>query len=122
MAKIREIIDRVDDTKPNAFQAATKMAWIAELDGKIALDVMMMDIAEVRQMHYIYPDDLENEPLVSFPHDSIYEQWLGAKIDYANGEYNKYENSKEQFNASYGNFVRWFATMYEPSQGYAWEE
>lgn len=98
------------------------MAWIAELDGKIALDVMMMDIAEVRQMHYIYPDDLENEPLVSFPHDSIYEQWLGAKIDYANGEYNKYENSKEQFNASYGNFVRWFAAKYEPSQGYAWEE
>lgn len=35
-----------------------------------------------------------------------------------NGEYNKYQNSMEQFNAHYGNFVRWFASTYEPAQGY----
>lgn len=119
MATIQEIIERVDDTKPNAFTQKTKMAWIAELDGKIAADVMMMNIVEIRQLKYVYPEDLTSAPLVDFPHDTIYDLWLGAKIDFENGEYNKYQNSMEQFNAHYGNFVRWFAATYEPAQGYA---
>lgn len=118
MATIHEIIERVDENKPNAFSQKTKMSWIAELDGKIAADVFLMNIVEVRQLQYRHPDDLESEPLVTFPHDSIYELWLGARIDYENGEYNKYQNSMEQFNAHYGNFVRWFASTYEPAQGY----
>lgn len=118
MVTISEIIERVDDTKPNAFTAKTKMAWIGELDGKIAADVMMMNIVEVRQLEYSYPEDLTSQPLVDFPHDSIYDLWLGAKIDFENGEYTKYQNSMEQFNAHYGNFVRWFASTYEPAQGY----
>lgn len=118
MATIQEIIERVDDTKPNAFTQKTKMAWIAELDGKIAADVMMMNIVEIRQLKYVHPQDLASEPLVDFPHDTIYDLWLGAKIDFENGEYNKYQNSMEQFNAHYGNFVRWFASSYEPAQGY----
>lgn len=118
MATIQEIIERVDDIKPNAFTQKTKMAWVAELDGKIAADVMIMNIIDIRQLSYVYPDDLQSTPLVEFPHDSIYDLWLCAKIDFANGEYSKYQNSMEQFNAHYGNFVRWFAAAYEPAQGY----
>lgn len=119
MSTIREIIARVDDVKINAFGEEVKMAWIAELDGKIALDVMLMSIDDVQQLQYKHPDDLESTPLVKFPHDSLYDLWLGAKIDFANGEYSKYQNSMEMFNAHYGNYVRWFAQFYEPAQGYA---
>lgn len=119
MSTIREIIARVDDVKINAFGEEVKMAWIAELDGKIALDVMLMSIEDVQQLQYKSPDDLESTPLVKFPHDSLYDLWLGAKIDFANGEYSKYQNSMEMFNAHYGNYVRWFAQFYEPAQGYA---
>lgn len=122
MSTIREIIARVDDMKPNAFDEKTKMAWIAELDGKIALNVMLMGIAEAAQLQYVHPNDLDSEPLVIFPHDSLYDLWLGAKIDFANGEYSKYQNSMEMFNAHYGDYVRWFASTYEPAQGYAKEE
>lgn len=115
---IREIIEQVDDTKPNAFSQKTKMAWIAELDGSIAASVMLMNIVEAQQLRYIYPADLDSEPLVGFPHDGIYVHWLRAKIDDANGEAEKYENSMAQYNAHYGAFVRWFAATYEPAQGY----
>ena len=47
---------------------------------------------------------------------------LQAKIDEANGEYNKYVNSMQIYNEHYGNFVRWFAGLYEPAQGYMSEE
>lgn len=118
MAKIRDIIARVDDIKPNAFKGETKLAWIGELDGRIAADVMLMDITEVKQLQYSHPDDLESETLVDYPHDTIYDLWLSAKIDFANGEYTKYQNTMEMFNAYYEDFVNWFIRSYAPGQGY----
>lgn len=121
MANIREIIAQVDDVKPNAFKMETKLAWIGELDGRIAADVMLMGIEEIRQLEYIHPSGLDAVPLVSFPHQEIYAHYLCAQIDYANGEYSKYQNSMEMFNAHYDNFVHWFVTTYRPGQGYTEE-
>lgn len=117
MPTIKEIIERVDENKPNAFSEKQKTRWIAMLDGKIAMSVFMLDIAEVKRLAYSHPDDLETETLVSFPHDDVYDLWLEAKIDFENGEYNKYQNTMEMFNTHYGAFVRWFADTYEPAQG-----
>lgn len=119
MPTIKEIIERVDDNKPNAFSEKQKTRWIAMLDGKIAMSVFLLDIVEVKKLVYTHPDDLETETLVSFPHDDIYDLWLEAKIDFENGEYNKYQNTMEMFNSHYGDFVRWFADTYEPAQGKA---
>lgn len=118
MSTIKEIIERVDENKPNAFSTKTKMAWLATLEGKIAADVLLMNIVEIRQLQYKYPDDLESEPLVSFPHEDIYDLWLIARIDYENGEYSKYQNSMALYNEAFENFVMWFASTYEPAQGY----
>lgn len=118
MATIKEIIARVDEIRPNGFTERVKLAWVSELEGKIAADVMLMSIDEIRNLEYKYPDDLENEPMVSYPHQEVYVYWLQAQIDYTNGEYNKYQNSMEMYNQHYGNFVRWFANTYAPAQGY----
>lgn len=118
MSTIREIIDRVDEAKPNAFPDDLKIKWLSELDGKIAADVMLMGIVEIRQLGNAYKGNADMEPLVTYPHDDIYDKWLEARIDYANGEYNKYQNSMEMFNAAFSGFVRWFASNYDPAQGY----
>lgn len=118
MTTIETVIARVDELKPNAFSEAQKLRWLALLDGKIAADVMLMDISELQQLEYQYPADMDTELLVSFPHDDMYDYWLAAKIDEANGEINKYMNSMEAFNAVYNNFVLWFVSTYEPAQGH----
>lgn len=115
---IARIIERVDERKPNAFSEEQKLRWIAELDGRIALDVMLMSITDAESFRYSYPEDMQSQPLVRFPHEALYEAWLGAMIDLANGEYARYQNSMELFNAQYGAFVRWFAATYAPAQGY----
>lgn len=116
MSTIKEIIARVDAIKPNAFDDATKVNWLASLEGKIAADVFLMSFPELAQFRYTVADSMDTEPLVSFPHDDVYDLWLCAQIDLANGEYNKYQNTMVSYNESYGNFVRWFARVYEPSQ------
>ncbi|MBQ8881695.1 MAG: hypothetical protein IJ030_05960 [Oscillospiraceae bacterium] len=118
MAKIKDIIDRVDENVPNAFSPEQKMAWISELDGKIGLDVMLLNILEVQKLQYKYPEDMESEPLITFPHESLYDLYLTAQIDFANRETDKYQNSITMYNAAYDNFVRWFVRTYDPAQGY----
>lgn len=122
MAIIQDIIRQVDDVKHNAFSTEMKLAWLAELDGKIATDVMLMSIEDAGQFRYAYPQDMTSETLVGFPHDDIYNLWLCAKIDFAHGEYDRYQNTMEMFNASFNNFVCWFASTYDPAQGYRKEE
>lgn len=117
MSTIRKIIERVDENKPNSFSTETKVLWLAQLDGKITADVFLMDVAEVRQFTYDPVTDLDTELLVRFPHDDIYYYWLCAKIDAENGEYDKYQNTMQLYNASYNNFANWFLGCYEPADG-----
>ena len=118
MAKIKDIIARVDENVPNAFSKEQKMAWISELDGKIGLDVMLMNIVEVEHLQYKSPEDMERQPLLRFPHEGLYDLYLTAQIDFANRETDKYQNSITMYNAAYDNFVRWFVRTYDPAQGY----
>lgn len=114
MAKIKEIIARVDAIKFNDYSDDTKLRMVAVLDGKIAVDVLLMHPSETGQFNYTYPEGLEMETLVHFPHDDLYEKWIEAQIDFKNGEYEKYQNSMEQFNAAYENFVNWLLTYHTP--------
>ena len=114
---IRQIIERVDRMKPNGFDTLDKLRWISELDGHLALEVCMMDIQQVQEFAYT-EECLDHEPLAQFPHDGMYEHWLGAKIDYANGEYDKYQNGMEHYNACFEVFRCWFLNTYDPVQGY----
>lgn len=115
--KFSEAINQADAIKPNAFNAATKKRWLLELEGKIAADVMLMDISELRQLTKMDSSD-DRETLVSFPHDGLYVTYLMAKIDEQNGEFNKYTNTMQMFNGELNNFKRWFAQTYAPANGY----
>lgn len=112
---VRAAIDRVDAIKPNAFTDAQKIQWLKELEGRIALDVLLVSY-ETAQANL--PTETTDELLLEGMYEDIYFYWLEAHIDEANGEYDKYQNSQAMFNTAYKNFVRWFAATYEPAQGY----
>lgn len=118
MAKIREVIERVDELKPNAFAEHQKVRWLALLEGKLAADVFLMNVGDISQFEYKHPECMEMELLVSYPHDDIYDYWLMAQIDMANGEYDKYNNTMMMYNATLDAFTAWFAQTYDPAQGY----
>lgn len=120
--KVREAIERVDEVKPNAFDSKAKIFWLNALEGRIAADLFLLAPVEIRQLQYRFPEDMETELLVTAPHEDIYILWLQAKIDEANGEYNKYQNTMQIYNEYYGSFLRWFAGTYDPAQGYVSEE
>ena len=105
---ISELLAYVDDVKPNAFTEGQKLLWLNELEARIQRHVFLSGEC----IQYRLPEDENCEPLLVPPHDAVYRHWLEAMIDYANGEYSKYQNTMQMFNAQWASFVAWFAETY----------
>lgn len=118
---VGELFAYVDDIKPNAFTTEQKMIWLNELEARIQKDVLLRWRGEWEQ--YQWPEDKDVSPLLDPPDDAMYRHWLEAMIDYANGEYDKYQNTAALFNQVWNSFVARFATRYRPADGYdrRWE-
>lgn len=113
MAILHEVIEQVDETKPNAFSNEQKVRWINECEGMVQTDILLWAPEEI--ITYDWEKDKKTELLAQPPHDKIYVAYLTAMIDYANGEYDKYSNTSQMFNAHFGEYMRWFATNYRPA-------
>ena len=110
---LTEVIDRVDGFKPNAFTPAQKTGWINEVEGKVQTEILLFAPPQI--ISYQWPGDQHTELLAAPPHDCIYPSYLTAMIDFACGEYGKYNNSILVFNNQYKEFMRWFAQHYRPA-------
>lgn len=102
---ITELIAYADAVKPNAFDTATKTIWINEIEGMVQTDVMLIASDDIVQYD---ADDIEETLLVEPPHDKLYRSYLCAMIDYANGEYDRYNNAMLLFNAQYAEYAEWY--------------
>jgi len=116
MAILGEIIAMVDEIKPNAFSNEVKTGWLNECEGLVQTEVFLF--APVEIVRYRWPEDKDGAMLVEPPHDKLYWAYLTAMIDFANGEYNKYQNTMQMFNASFGEFMRWYALNYRPADAH----
>lgn len=111
--KVEEVIDRVNTLKPHPYDPETLIQWLNECEGMVQTRVMLMAPAEI--VRYTWPECKEWDLLADPPHDKLYPSYVMAMIDYHNGEYGKYQNSMAMFNAQFGEFSKWFATVYRPA-------
>ena len=113
MATLKSVIEYVDEIKPNAFSNEAKTQWVNECEGLVQTEVLLL--ADTELISYSYDTDKDKELLVKHPHVKIYWAYLTAMIDFANGEYNKYQNTMQMFNAFFSEYMRWFALWYHPA-------
>lgn len=111
--KLKETIEFVDGVKPNAYSEEQKTRWISDCEGMVQTRIFLWALTEI--ISYAWPADKETVLLVDPPHDKLYLSYLYAMIDFANGEYAKYQNSMQMFNAEFSEFMRWFAGAYRPA-------
>lgn len=111
--RLHEVIKNADNLKPNVFSNEVKTAWINEIEGTVQLEVLLLNIVDVKQ--YDYSQDVEL--IVAPPHDKLYLYYLLAMIDFAHGEYSNYSNTMEMFNQKYKEYQRWYAMRYRPADG-----
>lgn len=113
---IMEALHRADALKPNMYTPAEKIKWLSILDGIIKKEIIDTHEGGEDVVFNGYEEDalLTTELLVPAPYDDIYIHWLEAQIDYTNGEYGKYGNSKSMYNTSYDAFKNFYHRTHMP--------
>ena len=97
---IIEAINRIDALKPNGYGQAEKIKWLSDLDRTVKAEII--DTHEGGGEAFAgYGSDTPLDTVLLIPalYDDVYVKWLEANIDYANGEYGKYNNSIAMFNS-----------------------
>lgn len=107
---IMEVIHRINTVKPNSYDQALKIKWLSTLDGIIKKEIIdTHEGAEnVAYNGYTEETNLLTELIVPAPYDDIYIRYIEMQIDYANGEYGKYNNSRTMFNDAYSAFEKYY--------------
>ena len=113
---VQEAITYVDTDKPNAFNNDVKVRWLNEVEGMVQTQVLLLCTEAI--ITYTYEQNANTTMLVRPPHDKLYTAYLEARIDFANGEYEKYQNTYQLFNSFFKEFMRWYAMNYNPSEAY----
>ena len=136
--RIEECISNVDSTKPNQYSTVDKVRWLSVLDAKIKTDIIDMyeqpvpaeekivilaegaEIPEEEEQTGEFtgysPENLAAELLVPFPYDELYIAYLKAKIDEANGEAARYNNSASTFNGLLLDFEKHYNKTHTPKR------
>jgi hypothetical protein len=111
---IIEAINGIDSLKPNTYTTEQKIEWLKRLDGLIKEQVI--DTHEGGHDIEIGENYNESDTLliVPAPYDELYIQYLAMKIDFANNEYRKYNNSASMYNQSLLEFKKWYNREHMP--------
>jgi hypothetical protein len=113
----REIIDLVDDLRPNAYEDDIKIKWLDLLDAQLYQEVVLTH--EGDRDKYCYFDDEtpteDTESLVQPPYDyDIYVPYLQARIDRENGEDSKFNQSATLYNSGLDSWRNWYNRTHKP--------
>ena len=113
---IMEAIHRINAVKPNGYDQAQKIKWLNTLDGIIKKEIIDTHEGgdDVKFNGYTDDTNIITELLVPHPYDDIYIRYLEMQIDYANGEYGKYNNSKVMYNETYSAFKKYYNRNHLP--------
>lgn len=110
-----EAISKIDNLKHNTYTHEDKVVWLSTLDGMVKREIMdTHEGDEVSFQGYDTDSDVETVLLVPAPYDQVYLRWLEAQIDYCNGEYSRFNNSMEMFQAAYQSYSNFYNRTHMP--------
>ena len=109
-------INHIDAVKPNTYSQTEKIKWLSALDGIVKAEII--DTHKGGELVAFNGYD-ENTPLtqkllIPHPYDDVYIKWLESQIDYANGEYKKYNNTIAVYNQAFSDFERAYNRKHLP--------
>jgi hypothetical protein len=109
-------INHIDAVKPNSYGQDEKVRWLSALDGVIKAEIIDTHEGAERVTFREYDETtpLTQDLLVPHPYDDVYIRWLEAQIDYASGEYGRYNNSITMYNSAYTAYEKYYNRTNKP--------
>lgn len=111
-------IAEVDHLKSNMYETTDKIKWLSRLDLRIYQEIICTHHRNEGEEEISFTgyteDDGEKTLLVGAPYDEVYLRWLEAQIDYANMEYDSFNNTNAMFEALYSSFRNAYNASHMP--------
>lgn len=106
---IRQALARCDALQKSTVSQAQKIRWLSELEGQIHLLILDGREGERPAPFAGFTDSTDlNTPLtVPEPFDSVYLYFLLARIHFANGEIQRYNNANALFHNAWLNYANY---------------
>lgn len=118
---IGEAISRVDRLKYNVFSLGEKQQWLGELEAMLKRQILDTHGPGLSYTPIGDTTPPETELLAPEPFDTLYIQWLEARIDLYNGETERYNASIMLFNHQLAAFARWYHRSFPPKDSGGWQ-
>lgn len=113
---IIEAVNGIDSFKTNTYSQEDKIQWLSKLDMTVKLEIIDTHEGgdDIEFSGYTSATPVDTVMLIPAPHEDVYLRWLEAQIDYANGEFGKFNNSITMFNAAYAAFANYYNRTHMP--------
>lgn len=112
---IHEAITWIDEHKPNTLSREDKIRLLNQLDMEIFQSLVRTHTCGIQEFEGYHEDiDPDTVLLAPEPYDAMYLHWLESQVDYANGEYQKYNNTNAVFRTDWETFERWYNRTHMP--------
>lgn len=103
MATMNTVVEQVDRLRPNVYTDEDKYRWLGDLEGLIAREVRGEDSPAPQ-----VPKDADGALSVGYPFEDLYPLYVAAMMDFANREYDHYNNSLAVFQERYEQYKAWY--------------
>lgn len=103
--KVREVLDQVNEVKPNVFSDARLMDFLNEVESMIWNEVLDQDPEDYKPLSV--PDDYGVELTAKPPYSKAYGAYIQAMIDFQNEESVSYQNNMSMFNSVFLDYKKY---------------
>ena len=102
--KLKEMLDYIDDLRPNSYGTDNKLKWINEIEADVVK--MICKTEEGKTFVWVPYKDIDMDKTLLMPNEysDAYYHYILAKIYYNDDEISRYNNEIQMFNNIYSQF------------------
>ena len=113
---IQQVLSTVDELKPNSIDEGPKLEWLNEIELTIYMEVILthQGSEDIKEPCIDRNSDYNTDLIAQAPYDRLYPEYVMCKVDFANREWDSYNNTAAQFSQSYAEYKAWYNRNHMP--------
>lgn len=109
------LLAMVDEIRPNEYSTEIKTMWANEIEQMVYRNVLSRCLFPPDQPEQLnYAENPEQVLVVPDEFGDVYTGYLYTKIDFANGEIERYNNDAMMFGAAFDEYAKWYRRTHLP--------
>ena len=112
---LAQLIAEVGELRPHQYGTDHLTAWVNEIEARAVREVINRACGnDVEWTPYTYDQDADKTLQIPDEHKAVYETYLFARIDYTNGEIERYNADAAMQDSAWHDYAAWYRREHRP--------